>query len=563
MKKYLKIISLTICCLFSGITNIIMAQTCQPQDYTISLYKAHTYFLEAKELADLDNAKLWGVYMYGPMLFVDAETRFVVANEADDFGRLEKKGDVFIGQLKPEDMVANTSVQWSGKRWMMIMWNSLSEDKLKRTNLMMHELYHCIQTKIGLSGQGNNNGHLDEMQGRTWMKMEWNALEHAIFSNGEVRHQAIKDALSFRNYRQNLFPESKENECKLEMNEGLAEYTGFKLSLLKKEDQLNYFKTVLIDRKEAKSYMRSFAYISGPLYGYLLDAVSDSWRKELSQASDLGGLLKKQYAIELDENSHDALETVASKYNYENVLAFEQAREEKKLLQIQDLTEKLINQPVLKLDLKKMGIEFDPRNVRPLKEHGTVYHPIRVTDVWGILDVHDDALMNPDWTSISVSAENLIIKNNHVEGNGWFLDLKNGWEIVEGDRKGDFELSANDAVLYKEDKSKDYYTSLFKENPVLICPTDESLHYDFKPNSSIVLENFGIVYKAPINIGAAWGSLKITEGVTFIDLERSHFLISLPVSQEDRKITGNGWVLNLNEGWEIQDSGEQMKLMKK
>ncbi|PKP35305.1 MAG: hypothetical protein CVU00_02970 [Bacteroidetes bacterium HGW-Bacteroidetes-17] len=413
--------------------NVIGINQLVSQEYPIDLEKAYQYFMETKGLSDKDSGKLWGVKLYGSMMLVDPKTRFVVTNEADSLGLLEHKGNVFIGYLKPEDGIANTATRWAGKLWMMIMWNSLSEDKLRRTSLMMHELYHCIQDKIGLKIQWDKNGHLDEMQARIFMKMEWNALELAVFSKGKTRKRAINDALSFRNYRQKLFPGSKENECKLEMNEGLAEYTGFKLSHLKAEEQLNYFKTITQNRKEVNSYVRSFAYVSGPLYGYLLDEVSDAWRKKLIPDSDFGELLKDCYKIELEDINQKSIEQLAGLYDYETVLDFESRREENRLVRIQSLKEKLINNLVLKIELKEMGIQFDPRDLLPLKNYGTVYHTIRVTDEWGILDVSEDALLSDDWKTITVSATKFKINNNFIEGNGWNLKLNEGWRIKDED----------------------------------------------------------------------------------------------------------------------------------
>lgn len=408
---------------------LINLQGFAEKEFSIDLKKAHQYFMEAKRLADKDNGKLWGINLYGPIIFVDPQTRFAVANEADSLKILKKNGNVYTGYLKPEDGVANTAIHWAGKFWMMMMWNSLSDDISERTNLMMHELYHCIQEKIGLPIEADDNAHLDEINARIWLKMEWSALEKAVFSKGRIRNQAIHDALSFRNYRQKLFPGSRENECKLEINEGLAEYTGFKLSQLTPKDQLNYFKTVTVNRKKINSYVRAFAYLSGPLYGYLLDAKSNSWRKGLSSKSDFGNLLKDQYKIELEEENQLIIESKAIKYGFDSVFAFEQKREEKRLEKIKELTEKLVINPVLKLNLQKMGIQFDPRTVQPLKGYGTVYNIIRVTDIWGILDVTDDALMSDDWKTISVSVAGFKIKNGCVEGNGWKLILNEGWKI--------------------------------------------------------------------------------------------------------------------------------------
>ncbi len=412
---------------------LVFAMNCglKSQEYPINLKKAYQYFMEAKDLADKDNSELWGVNIYGPMMFVDPQTKFVVTNHSDTLGILEQKEKVFIGYLKPEDGIANTAIKWAGETWMMIMWESLSDDHLKRKNLMMHELYHCIQEKIGLPIKADNNSHLDEMQARIWLKMEWNALEKAVFSKGQARIQSITDALIFRNYRHELFSGAKENEAILEMNEGIAEYTGFKLSLLKKKDQLNYFKTVTSSRKVVKSYVRSFAYVSGPLYGYLLDAKSQVWHRQLSPDSDLGDLLKRYYDIDLESVTQLNIESCASKYNFSKVLAFEQQREEKRLVRIEALMDKFINNPVLKFDLKKMTISFDPRSLQPLSNYGTVYNIIRVVDLWGVLDVNNDALMSSDWKVIKVSAMDLIEDQNIISGNGWTLKLNDGWRLED------------------------------------------------------------------------------------------------------------------------------------
>lgn len=50
------------------------------------------------------------------MIFVDLQTRTVVANQADAESHLTKDGNVFIGKL-PENMnIANTAIQWAGGR---------------------------------------------------------------------------------------------------------------------------------------------------------------------------------------------------------------------------------------------------------------------------------------------------------------------------------------------------------------------------------------------------------------------------------------------------------------
>ena len=140
MIKYGKMIQWRLLLLMLFFNNTVFCQ-----DYPIDLSLAKKYFNEAKTLSDKDNGKLWGVKLYGPILIVDPDSRFIVANEMDNEGKLEKEDELYIGYLSETDMIANTATQWGGKYWMMVMINALSENKLARTNLIMHELYHRIQ----------------------------------------------------------------------------------------------------------------------------------------------------------------------------------------------------------------------------------------------------------------------------------------------------------------------------------------------------------------------------------------------------------------------------------
>ena len=103
------------------------------QESAIKLSLANHYFQEAKAASDRDGGKLWGVTLYGPMLFVDEATRSVAANEPDKNGILRKEANVFVGKLPDEINVANTAVNWAGVKWTMVIWTSLSEERRARS----------------------------------------------------------------------------------------------------------------------------------------------------------------------------------------------------------------------------------------------------------------------------------------------------------------------------------------------------------------------------------------------------------------------------------------------
>ena len=126
---------------------------------------ASKYFGEAQALCDRDNNKLWGISLCAPMLFVDRKTRTVVANQADKEGILIKDENVFVGKLPPKVNIANTATEWAGVKWTMVIF-PLPEDKIRRANLMAHEMWHRIQNDIGFPSSGAANNHLDSRDGR-------------------------------------------------------------------------------------------------------------------------------------------------------------------------------------------------------------------------------------------------------------------------------------------------------------------------------------------------------------------------------------------------------------
>jgi hypothetical protein len=53
------------------------------QTSSIDLDLARSYFAEVHHLGDVDNGRLWGKRVDGPMLFVDPQSRQIVANMPD------------------------------------------------------------------------------------------------------------------------------------------------------------------------------------------------------------------------------------------------------------------------------------------------------------------------------------------------------------------------------------------------------------------------------------------------------------------------------------------------
>ena len=335
-----------------------------PQNNWEGINQAEEYFIEANLISEKDNGYLWGMKLYGPMLFVNPENRMIVANQQDKEGHLERSGNVYTGELPKEENIANTAFDWLGYKWTMIIW-PLPEDKFNRANLMMHELFHRIQDTLGFPAQNPSNNHLDEKEGRILLQLELQALKQALTKSGEQQLVDIKNALLFRNYRREIYPDAFKSETALELNEGLAEYTGVKLSGRDEMETVSFLKQKIEEVKNLPTLVRSFAYITGPIYGILLDQTNIDWRKSLTKKDDLANLLANIYKIEIPRDFVDTVKSLSGVYNGDKIRKQEDERERERHKVIESYRKKFIEDPILIIPLKKMNVQFDPRNLQP------------------------------------------------------------------------------------------------------------------------------------------------------------------------------------------------------
>ncbi|HKW76692.1 MAG TPA: hypothetical protein VJN64_14270 [Terriglobales bacterium] len=414
-----------------------------PAPATIDLKLAQEYFAEMESLSNADAGRLWGVRLYGPMMFVDPSTHQAVANQADKEGRLHAQNGVFGGQLPPEMPIANTEMDWSGVRWTMVMW-PLAQNRRPRKQLMAHESFHRLQPELGLTPLDNNNNHLDGRIGRTWLQLEWRALTKALATTGEARRQAISDALYFRALRRALIPNAATNENRLETNEGIAEYTGVKLSARYAEEARLVAEVTLWNGPNRSPFVRSFAYVSGPAYGVLLDESRMAWRKKLKPDSDLGELLRAAYRITISAPTEAEAVTRSRKYDGDEVIAHEKVHETQRQKIIAEQRSRLIEGPVLVLPLgPNVNYGFDPDEVTAIDEQSSVFGgDVQVTDDWGVLKSTGGVLIvreNGKLVRVQVPApENPTVTS--ITGSGWALDLKPGWKLVSGPRAHDWTV---------------------------------------------------------------------------------------------------------------------------
>ena len=425
------------------IVTLFLLVTCSAaQSASIDTKLAAQYFRQLEQTSDRDGNRTWGLSLYGPIMFVDPDTRHVVANQADRENKLASRDGVFVGTLPNEINPANTAFNWAGVHWTMVVW-PVSEFRQPRERLLLHECFHRVQEKLGLPARDAVNAHLDTLNGRIWIQMEWRALERALRQTGIARKTTIADALLFRGYRRSLFPDSAKNENALELNEGLAEFTGVKLSSADLQETVMRADLILRQARNNPTFARSFAYVSGPAYGALLDLSGRPWRVGLNPSADLGLLLQQRYGISL-RVSEAAARSAISRYEGDEIVTTETAQEQKRVQQTAEAQKKFLDGPVLILPLSPdVNYSFNPNNVIAIDAGNTVYPTLRMVDNWGVLTVSNGAWLERGPTGYLARARIPApqdLSARPLKGEGWSLELANGWEVVPGERPGDVTI---------------------------------------------------------------------------------------------------------------------------
>lgn len=322
-----------------------------------------------------------------------------------------------------------------------MLW-PLPGDSALRTTLMAHELFHRVQDKLDVpkSAEGQN-AHLDELDGRYYMQLEWRALARALASSADAeRRTAARDALLFRADRYRIFPKAAAEEHALEGNEGLAEYTGVMVGNSTNGARVKMALHDLSVHVDDQTFVRSFAYATGPAYGLLLDRYAPGWHNRLKSGDGLEVMLSRALGVSPVKSSPALASARAGKYDRPSLWAAEVDRDRKRRAVLAVNRGKFVTGPRLTLKFQHMSVQFNPGNLQPLGDEGTVYPTIHVSDDWGIIDAKNGALMRPDWSALVVTVPKRIAGES-VTGDGWTLALKPGWSIVPDAESGGFVLS--------------------------------------------------------------------------------------------------------------------------
>jgi len=416
--------------LFLFLTRVIFAQVSQTQ-----IEFANRMFKVVKEICEKDNGKLWGQNLWGPILIINNDTRFIVANEKDNEGVLKESGKVFIGDFPPNKIFAYSSVFIFGKQWATIAYPMYTGDSLEMKRTFIHEMFHSLQEKIKIGNLAYSNDHIDKKIARICLQLECNALKKAITSSGKEQEDAICDALLFRTCRRKQFAGSDSMENRFELQEGLAFYTELKLG----SDSENYMQKKLYKGVNTlmneESYFRIFGYYTGASYAYLNDISGVCWKKLLNNKSDLSEICRTSFNINFPANIDSAYEVRKFSNNYEEISKNENSREEKIIKRNKELKDKFTAKPLLIINCNN-DCSYIIHQVYTVDSLGYYYPNTQLSGPWGILNVpkeDEGCLISLDYSKAYVPYINVKKEGNKIYCDLWELFLEKNWIIKEID----------------------------------------------------------------------------------------------------------------------------------
>ncbi|MBX6333490.1 MAG: hypothetical protein IRY91_16700 [Gemmatimonadaceae bacterium] len=414
-----------------------------------------------------DGGRLWHARLDTiPWLAVDAAGKRVSLSADPGLTGYTRVGDgLWVGPLPPGITPANTSIEWAGRRWAMIVL-PLPSDSAARTRLLVHEVWHVVQPAVlplpAVREGSAGAALLDEPEGRTWLQLEWRALADALdgmATPGVPRERvtrALERALLFRARRYlAAAPEERDRERLLDMSEGLAEYTAWRLT---GGDPRALAHEVRGAPAALSTFVRGFPYYMGPAYAMALDWLrrGASWTSELRGTPDLQRLVARSlptrddrpveaWLLAAERGAPDALarrlraaaEREGASYDLASLRAAESARWHEHEQRLAALRATFVDGPTLRIVPGSLAITFDPRAQIALGAAGTVMPGLAWKTADGAsLSAPAGALVSTDWSELRVPLDTLALAAGTLDSArtwhaaGWTLTLPRGWVLV-------------------------------------------------------------------------------------------------------------------------------------
>src|SRR5687768_5591837 len=387
--------------------------------------RAQEFFKEAQALCERDGGRLWGESICAPMVIGDARTQTFATSQPPPNAPRPRLVGILMGPI-----------QWGDSMWAALTWDMVvNQPPHIRNERFLHESFHIVQIRRGLLVATVSAEHLDLVDGRYWVRLEWRSLARALRESGEACAAAAREAMAFRQARHARFPDKVESERALDIGEGLASYTGVVLAAQSESAAIARALDELAAAEGGESFVRTFAYASGPAYGLLLDAASPGWTRTIRASDDPTALLMRALGVQPVGDAAAA----AVRYGGAELRAAEDQREQQRQARIAELRRQFVDGPVLVMPGGGGGFS-DSRGALVIPDVGTIYFgDYRMNGGWGALEANKGVLVSSDGRTRRLPAP-VRRDETTISGDGWTLKVAPGWMVRDGARPGDYEV---------------------------------------------------------------------------------------------------------------------------
>lgn len=403
------------------ILSILTIASCAPTKNDGKLKQFISISNEIEIISKKDNGKFWKIPYSTPLLFVNTEDRKVYAFDIN----MTPYTDILDANI----LIANTALKWNGNTWAMIQI-PLPEQSFMRDKLILHEMFHVLQPQLGFGSLSETTcSHLEQKEARISLRLEMNALLKALEQRGnkDSMYYHLANAFLFRNNRYDIYPEAKKKENLIELNEGIAEYTALMMmqhysSEKLSENQITTYFNDRVSRFEQDNFIRSFAYETIPLYGYLIQLYIPDWHQKVDTNTNLIDYFMQITNVASIKNGADS-------YDIENIITEENSRFEQMIAITNAIKEKYLCINHVRIPLIQYNISFDPQKIMAIESIGDLYINAVIIDSWGKLETSKGVILDKNQNRIFLSPP-LKVENNDIFGDGWQLHLNDNWKII-------------------------------------------------------------------------------------------------------------------------------------
>jgi len=406
---------------------------------------------ETKTLLNNDNGKLWGENIWHTdFLILDFDNTIYTLKPIA--GLKTTDSILYYSKMQENELNFTNSVQeYNGGKYATILSSYLKDNGAT----LIHELFHTLQFKYK-EFYGNPVSYLDNYDARQWLRLEYEALRLTLQSiNNKENSQKIKlhlnDALIFRKLRQTKYQEYSKNELELETLEGLANYTGIKLSAI--ENKYEEAISQIDEREASETYTRPFPYATGPAYGLIFDYLNIDWKEGLRSVYnflDIYEVLVKKETIIINEI---IISQAEKRNNFKKIHKEELKRKTSQEDLVNFYTKILIDEPTLTVTSidENYGRMYNMNGTISLDNNRTIFSSIKGTakskEDFGNFYIKDGELGKTGilgtWIGDILKFTFPLpkrVEGNKIIGEFYEIELNPEWEVVEINSSGDLEI---------------------------------------------------------------------------------------------------------------------------